>query len=246
MQSRPLLSSRALHQAPVERTDTDPENTKRKAWLADKFGGLFSDPRFARLRTSLTAHGGWDLIPDPSDPQLDYLLSDRAQVWDGRGARWTVGESNRCHGNVAWRFLKTWPRYLLGTGYALSPDGVWIGHSWLLEHTRGQPTRIVETTVGRLLYAGVILDPGGAPNPIGPGFLPGGIESMRFALGNLDSLDDAPPITDVVDMVINKDPRFLAIVAACSGGMVDADKVRATIRSRKSKVQEDPKTEVEA
>jgi hypothetical protein len=125
-----------------------------------------------------------------------------------------------------------WPRYLIGTGYALDEDGVWIGHTWLMEHRRGQPTRIVETTVGRLLYAGVVLDPAGVVNPVGRGFLPGGRDTMRFALGNLGSLDDAPAMTHLVNSVIDKDPRFLAVVATCASDMVNTEQLRNAIMSR--------------
>jgi hypothetical protein len=123
---------------------------------------------------------------------------------------------------------------MVATGYALRDDGVWTGHTWLAEHTGGQPTRIVETTVGRLLYAGVVLDPAGVANPIGRAFLPGGPATMRFALGNIDSLDQAPALTEIVDAVVAKDPRFLAVLAAIAGGSVSPEHLCETIKNRQA------------
>ena len=64
-------------------------------------------------------------------------------------------EPSQCHLNVArlWNERKKGSRLIgVGTGYALSDDGLWRGHSWGLTK-KG----IIETTVRRVKYFGLSL-----------------------------------------------------------------------------------------
>jgi hypothetical protein len=163
------------------------------------------------------------------DPQLPLLLADAATVWPGNGAVLLRGQPNHCHGNAAAAFLERWPKYLVGTGYALNDDGVWVQHSWLFEHAAGIPTRVVETTVRRLLYAGIALDPAGVANPIDAAFLPGGIETMRFCLSNIDTLDRMANPDAAADAAVRRDPRFLAVLAHSAGQSMTAEQLEAAM-----------------
>ena len=69
----------------------------------------------------------------------------------GAGARLLKMRTCGCHENAARLALAyNWSCW---TGLALSPDGVWRVHSWAMNR-RG---RIVETTVPRTHYLGVLL-----------------------------------------------------------------------------------------
>jgi hypothetical protein len=57
-------------------------------------------------------------------------------------------------GNSAALWGKDTKRRQIGTGYALSDDGIWRRHSWVLEGKR-----LSETTVPRECYFGVVLSP---------------------------------------------------------------------------------------
>lgn len=59
-----------------------------------------------------------------------------------------------CHRNVAklW-FRKALKLAAIGTGYALSEDGSWRMHSWGIR----KDGRVVETTVVRMKYFGLVL-----------------------------------------------------------------------------------------
>lgn len=56
------------------------------------------------------------------------------------------GRHNECHDNVA-RLATAHPTWQPRTGFALSPDGIWRWHSWLLNRNS-----IIETTVERTAY----------------------------------------------------------------------------------------------
>lgn len=216
MSPRSALSHAPLNIPPAAggpRPATDTLDPERARWLESRYGAdCRADPRLAALREALLTHGGWGVVPLAGDPHIDRLGSGAACVWPGAGSRAMKGGGrNRCHGNAALAFLRRWPDLLIGTGYALSDDGVWRQHSWLFEHRQGAPTSVRETTVPRLVYAGVILDPLGAPTPDGS-FLPGGIESMRFCLSNLSSLDGDEEPGSVVEETMERDIRFAAVI----------------------------------
>jgi hypothetical protein len=65
-------------------------------------------------------------------------------------------DGNCCHHNVAslWEQRKKRSRLkALATGYALSEDGMWRWHTWGIT-----ATHVLETTVARLQYFGILMD----------------------------------------------------------------------------------------
>ena len=62
-----------------------------------------------------------------------------------------LGERNRCHDNAQKLYQEHPNRYRLAYGYALSEDGLWRQHSWLI---RKSDNAIMETTEKRLRYFG--------------------------------------------------------------------------------------------
>ncbi len=62
------------------------------------------------------------------------------------------GDDNGCHANAA-RLWTDGTAAAIGTGYALSDDGLWRQHSWGVD-AGGAP---VETTAVRVSYVGITL-----------------------------------------------------------------------------------------
>lgn len=98
----------------------------------------------------------WFLAAEFSDDEVTQLISDGA-TWEGGGARLKKMAQSNCHMNAIMLAMKN-KGWSVGTGLALSPDGVWRVHSWCI-NTRG---RIVETTMPRDLYFGLALSPADA------------------------------------------------------------------------------------
>lgn len=114
----------------------------------------------ARLTTKLLEIGGTRVSPQP-EPRVEHILNF-GRVRD-HPAKLKRGEPNRCHHNAARLWLKGSPKSLaaIGTGYALSDDGMWRPHSWLVHRTR-TGYGIIETTVLRECYFGLAIKGEGA------------------------------------------------------------------------------------
>jgi hypothetical protein len=63
------------------------------------------------------------------------------------------GRPSQCHFNSCRCWEANQDKAVLCTGYALSEDGMWRCHSWLVE-LRPRRNKIVETTVPRVAYFG--------------------------------------------------------------------------------------------
>lgn len=100
---------------------------------------------------SLLAHGGSLVVP-PLGPEADLekLLTSGAPI--DLPVRAVPGEPSKCHHNVAVLWLDGTVASI-GTGYALSEDGLWRQHSWGLTAVG----ELVETTAERRAYVGVAL-----------------------------------------------------------------------------------------
>jgi hypothetical protein len=64
------------------------------------------------------------------------------------------GEPNCCHGNAADLWARDPEKYQLVTGYALSDDGLWRSHSWVVDDRH-----LYETTCRCERYFGAALGP---------------------------------------------------------------------------------------
>ena len=62
----------------------------------------------------------------------------------------------QCHYNSARLWYKNKDRCFIATGYALSEDGLWRCHSWVVQ-PMARTVRVWETTVKRVAYFGVVL-----------------------------------------------------------------------------------------
>jgi hypothetical protein len=114
-------------------------------------------PDLAVLRGLLLSLGGVHLVAPPfPDPDLPLVI-DAGFVMAGPVARRTM-EKSECHRNVAEIWAKKRHGLVgIGTGYSLNDDGLWRQHSWGLLREG-----ILETTVPRAKYFGVLLQHGAA------------------------------------------------------------------------------------
>ena len=110
-----------------------------------------------KLRDRLLTFGGDIACMDLYDPDVDKIL-ERGEFLGGAHARRAPGERSHCHQNSAGYYLSNKGRVQIMTGYALSDDGCWRQHSWLVEPML-RSWRVWETTVKRIAYYGVILTP---------------------------------------------------------------------------------------
>lgn len=94
-------------------------------------------------------------IPEPEE---DYEnIMKYGQFWFGKGAKMMKGQPSQCHKNSCnlWKQNKRNTR--ICTGYALSSDGIWRQHSWVLEFCANS-NHIIETTNKRVAYFGFVMD----------------------------------------------------------------------------------------
>ena len=105
---------------------------------------------------TLLGFGGEEVCMELEDEHF-YLMKDYGQFWLGKNIKMMKGIKCACHQNSAdlWNHNKT--NTLICTGYALSEDGMWRQHSWVLWF-KPRSVQIVETTTPRKAYYGVCLD----------------------------------------------------------------------------------------
>jgi hypothetical protein len=118
-------------------------------------------PAITTLKDKLIAIAGSRISPQPC-PFISTIASDGELIELPVLHRRMGG--NHCHDNVAWLWNQRNKRFKLllagglpilkaiATGYALNEDGMWRPHSWGVT-----ATHIVETTVSRLQYFGIVL-----------------------------------------------------------------------------------------
>lgn len=86
----------------------------------------------------------------------DEIILSRGQFFYGK-SRLHKGEPQQCHYNSAKLWYENRGRCNIATGYALSKDGLWRSHSWVVV-PKPRSIQIVETTVKRVAYFGVVLN----------------------------------------------------------------------------------------
>ena len=127
--------------------------SQHKHFLAGRLkAACRQQPELKALQRLLLRLGGEFLVAPPKpDTDLSAVL-DCGFVMAGP-ITLKLMERNGCHQNVAalWGNKKT-SLVGIGTGYTLSEDGLWRQHSWGVLREG-----ILETTIERLKYFGVIL-----------------------------------------------------------------------------------------
>jgi hypothetical protein len=132
----------------TERREQEQALGERLALAAD------GDPNWRRLSKKLLRIGGRALVvPWGDEPHLADLV-ERGGPMTTRFAAQLPGASRECHWNVIRLYEASAGTVHVGTGYALSDDGLWRQHSWGVN-----AKQIVETTELREAYFGIVLTP---------------------------------------------------------------------------------------
>jgi hypothetical protein len=111
-----------------------------------------SQPDLKRLKTLLLRFGGDFLVAPPKvDPDVPMLL--HSGFLTSGPIKLKIMDTSSCHQNVAaaWKGRR-FGIVAVATGYALSEDGLWRQHSWGVLRDG-----VLETTVARLKYFGIVL-----------------------------------------------------------------------------------------
>ena len=137
------------------------DRLKERSWWATNYQGdaVAEDPRCSvvlSLRDKLLAIGGCEVCLPTVEEDLDDIMK-YGQLWDDITTKMMKGKASRCHSNSAelWYNNKNKENFavIICTGYALSSDGFWRQHSWLVQ-VKPRTNVIIETTVPRVAYFG--------------------------------------------------------------------------------------------
>jgi len=102
------------------------------------------------LNDRLLSLGG-DWVALQPEPDLELLLKE-GQLFNGKVFVKSMAVC-QCHKNCAKLWGDNPKTYNIATGWALSADGIWRQHTWLLKKTV-----ILETTSPQVAYYGYVLD----------------------------------------------------------------------------------------
>lgn len=107
------------------------------------------------LRDRLLSLGGESVCFPGYEEDLRAIL-ERGVLWNGSGAVLMRGIPSQCHGNSANLWSQNTDKTTIMTGYAMSHDGMWRQHSWLVafDSDNGDAPYLVETTEYRAAYYG--------------------------------------------------------------------------------------------
>jgi hypothetical protein len=110
-------------------------------------------PEIRQLKRILLRLGGWHLVAPPTSPDENVPhLVQSGFVMPGPAKLKVMGQS-ACHLNASRLWLERQRGIVaIGTGYALSEDGLWGQHTWAVRREG-----LVETTCSRKKYFGVVL-----------------------------------------------------------------------------------------
>ena len=110
--------------------------------------------RMFKLRDKILAFGGEEVCMPIWEEDYDAIMT-RGEFFYGEHARLKLGAPSQCHRNSAYLWDANRGRCQIATGYALSEDGLWRQHSWVVQPLTVS-WRIWETTVKRIAYFGVV------------------------------------------------------------------------------------------
>lgn len=113
------------------------------------------DERLFVLREKLIQFAGEAVCLPGYEEDLSEIL-EYGQFWIGNNIKMMRGEPSHCHANASRCWEANKDKCRICTGYALSPDGMWRQHSWVI-WMKPRSNQIVETTVPRIAYFGYVM-----------------------------------------------------------------------------------------
>lgn len=112
--------------------------------------------RMFALRDKILSFGGEEVCMAFDEEDYDAIMQ-RGQLFYGNHAQMMPGAPSQCHSNSAYLWDANRGRCQIATGYALSEDGMWRQHSWVVQPLTVS-WRIWETTEKRVAYFGVVFN----------------------------------------------------------------------------------------
>lgn len=145
--------------------DNEWKNNLKDFWWATNYTGNISElsknqKDLLQLRDRLLSYGGEQACFAYIEDDLDKIMS-RGKIFVGPGnTKMMKGQPSQCHKNSCnlYQANKGVNDLRICTGYALSKDGMWRQHSWLIWFKDDNTFKIVETTTRRELYFGFIMN----------------------------------------------------------------------------------------
>ena len=107
------------------------------------------------LRDRLLTFGGEQVCLPTIEEDLEDIM-ERGQLWYGDRIKMMKGESCQCHYNSCMCWDDNKDKVRIATGYALSKDGMFRQHSWLI-WIKPRKNIIIETTQPRVAYFGFVM-----------------------------------------------------------------------------------------
>ena len=135
-------------------------NCRDKFWFQDNMQDMLRlhpkmDPGLYELKKKLLAFAGESVCLPAYEEDLDNMLL-YGQFWIGNNIKMMRGLPSQCHYNAGRCYEANKDKVRICTGYALSPDGMWRQHSFLV-WMKERSNQIVETTVPRIAYFGFVM-----------------------------------------------------------------------------------------
>ena len=137
----------------------------KDCWWASGYNGAETGNASERvIIKKLLTFGGFEVCMPFVEEDAKKIL-ERGQLWYGDKCIMMKGEPSHCHSNAAYLWQANKDRALDGpyrqqvaiaTGYALSKDGMWRQHSWVMLR-KSRSVQVVETTARRIAYFGFVL-----------------------------------------------------------------------------------------
>lgn len=110
------------------------------------------------LKHRLLSFGGVDAELEILDPDTDKIL-ERGQFWYADKVIWMPYRPNQCHKNSCDLWVENKDKSAIATGYALSEDGVWYVHSWVIKFNYRSASVVETTPCKRKAYFGYVMTP---------------------------------------------------------------------------------------
>lgn len=133
---------------------------ERSFWFQDTIDEMKAmhpkmDDRLVDLRKHLLNFAGEATCLPAYEEDIDDILK-YGQFWVGNNIKIMKGLPSQCHYNSSRLWEKNKKDCRICTGYALSDDGMWRQHSWVI-WMKPRSNQIIETTVPRIVYFGYVM-----------------------------------------------------------------------------------------
>lgn len=155
-ESNQMVCDKSIRCKPIDKEWQELIN-KENWWASGYTGDEKGGDKERELIKKLLTFGGYEVCLSYIEEDADKILS-RGQLWYGDRVQLFKGKPCQCHSNTCdlWEQNRNEYEVAIATGYALSEDGIWRQHSWMM--LRGcRSVKVIETTKKRIAYFGFVM-----------------------------------------------------------------------------------------